>query len=459
MESITQKNLNALSINAMFDRRIKPIHKAIKTVFKFPYVSSFDNLFSIAYALNTPLYRRCYHCNASLPDALLNHVNDVYICDDCKKDYYRECDHCHEMMPFEDTPTDKISRNPVIGERGEHLFVCHRCKESHYDYCDVCKKFIPKNNLVKFSISGNNKYYCPDCFKDFSAKMKKCTQCNSYTPAENMIGSICFHCHITNVTKTKKKEISSYGKTEGKVFLSTIDDGKCYGVEIEVSDGNESDSLKQQLNEYPEIELKRDGSVPMGFEIVSYPLSLGYHKSMMKWSKLFAILESHGYKSHDSNASCGYHIHMSRLSFGDTIRKQSKYNAYFLYLIESNQTQIKKFSRRQDFRYCKFYNINYQNISVTRAYQSAVNKNRHDRFMVMNYQNKHTVECRVFKGTLNHNTFIAAMELLEHLKAIAINCKNETELKSFNWNKIMQTIPNEYTSLKAYCTKKNLLVV
>lgn len=454
------KSAMRFEINGLFDRRIKPIQKVIKIGFKLPYLSSLDNVFASRFTMDIPTFRRCTVCNVSQSENQLNYCSEMFVCDECKKDYFRDCDECHQPMVFENIPHMTIDKQyrQVTNTEGKLLFVCSSCISSIYEYCDVCKKYLPENMIKETKVANNTtSYLCPDCLKDFNDKTKRCSNCHGFFSPEKMKGSLCIECHIQSITKqSAKKDISGYGKTEGKIFLTTKDSGDCLGVEIEVSDGIESDALKIALNEYPEVVLKRDGSVPRGFEIVSYPLSLGYHKSMMKWLKLFDLLNANGYKSHDTS-SCGFHVHMSRLAFGDTTRKQSKFNAFFLYLVESNQVQFKKFSRRTEYGYCNFYNLNYSNTTVTRAYQSAVNRNRNQRFMVLNYQNKNTVEFRLFKGTINYGTFIATLELIEHMKSICLSCKNESDIRSYTWQKIVATIPAEYQNLKSYLAKRNLM--
>jgi hypothetical protein len=424
-----------------------------------------------------PAFFTCEICGKIEASTAMNNLRGGYIiiCDDCKKHYTRRCDVCHELTVYE-TPAD-IPGHPVFPPmkhvklpNGKHGYACDNCISGKYMKCDQCGEYV-NGEYVNTDISGSvygiddeighRRYICKNCYNDWKKDHTTCDQCGAPVHPSAIINGRCPRCHtayeLSRVqSATKAKKIEGYTKTPGRVFFSTVDTGGCYGVELEVQGGDESEGLLKALSEYQEVCLKRDGSVSRGFEIVSYPLSLGYHKQYAKWDKMFATLERYGYKSHDTTA-CGYHIHMSRLSFGDTQRKQSRNIAFMLYLGQKFQNQIKKFSRRTNYGYCEFYNsLDYENQTVTRAYQKAVNYNHHNRYMWLNFQNEHTVECRVFRGTLNYTTFLAAIELLDHMIRLCCTCKDETALRALTWDQIVRAIPAGSLSLKSYLKKKHL---
>ena len=50
----------------------------------------------------------------------------------------------------------------------------------------------------------------------------------------------------------------------------------------------------------------------------------------------------------------------------------------------------------------------------------------------MNLQNGHTVEFRMFRGTLNYNTLIATLQLVDRVCDVAIYLSDD-ELKALSW--------------------------
>lgn len=415
----------------------------------------FDVVTDVSLMLVLPYYAPCYLCgttHARNTMTLCNN-NGVPVCDTCKHEYVHICDYCG-MYHIMDSPTPhilsgrQISYPVIIG--GKHGFVCSRCAP-HFARCDQCGNLVDDIRAI-----GNNMDLCGKCADAYITTHTRCARCGTYTPNDRAVNGLCLDCYIKGISSQKpQKQIGGYHHTDGTLFLSRCDPGDCTGVELEVTGGKESAQLMQILYEYKEIELKRDASVPGGFEIASYPMSLTYHKTLMSWQNVFSALKNDGYVSHD-NPKCGYHIHISRLAFGDTPRKQSKDISKFLYLFEHFRGHIETFSRRTDFGYCKFYGINYDNVSITRGYQKAVIHNKRDRNMCVNFRNSETIEVRVFRGTLNYTTFIAALELCEHLKNIA-NQYTDTDITGLSWGDIVVAIPPSFSALKAYLTKKNLL--
>jgi hypothetical protein len=217
------------------------------------------------------------------------------------------------------------------------------------------------------------------------------------------------------------------------------------------------------LEKYEDLYLKEDGSVSSGCEIVTFPATKDYHINRFK--KILFEMNQLNCVSHDSG-DCGLHIHISRLAFGANTRTQSKNIAKMLYLIEHFQKEVKAFSRREKkcfnshgeswqpshpYRYCEFYNLDYSDGKITRAYQKAVYQNkikirrsrfgnetiRSGRYKVLNFQNKSTVELRILRGTLNQKTFVACLEFTCLMVKIAKNT-SEKDILKITWNDIVK---------------------
>lgn len=59
-------------------------------------------------------------------------------------------------------------------------------------------------------------------------------------------------------------------------------------------------------------------------------------------------------------------------------------------------------------------------------------KGSQERYMCVNLTNYHTVEFRIFRGTLKLNTLIATLQLLDRICDVAINLSDD-ELKDLSW--------------------------
>jgi len=268
----------------------------------------------------------------------------------------------------------------------------------------------------------------------------------------------------------KPAEIHDYYFKPAPVFLSTNAGGMLayYGLEIETDNGKRSDRLMRLLSRFKEVYLKRDGSLTfnVGFEIVSYPLTLEYHDKFMQWGEIFKILDKEGYKSHETT-NCGFHIHIGRNAFGESTRNQQKYMAYFTWLIYKFERELRVFSRRKDFSYCEFWRNFNLNDKPTKAFQKMVYYNKTERDLAVNTwkfpvvngrpqapEQLKTLEIRLFKGTLNKTTVIAAIALLETLKTLALNCKDDSDLRKIQWSDIRANAANP--ALIDYLNKKRL---
>ena len=168
------------------------------------------------------------------------------------------------------------------------------------------------------------------------------------------------------------------------------------------------------------VYLKEDGSLEDGFEIVSHPMTLGFAMEHFAWDGISGLIKR-GCKSWDAG-TCGLHIHLSRSAFRD-----EKHLFKFFKLILDNAPDVKRFAGRDSERWANFdknYFLNAWNDYdadghyVTRTNDSlmkfAKNEGRNDnRYCAVNLQNRHTVELRFFKPSLNPKTVQAALQFCD----------------------------------------------
>lgn len=203
------------------------------------------------------------------------------------------------------------------------------------------------------------------------------------------------------------------------------------GVELEV-DGFNSDDYAVECTDYVDSVLGEyavcmyDGSLRNGFEIVFDPLTL----------KAFALirplivtvmdeLDRRGGESH-SSTHCGLHVHSSRCAWGNDDHTRSLAFGKAMELTERFQTQLSAIARRDitASQWCQPTGYNHGVADSSNAIRRKANAvttaqgfNVHDgrRYRVWNFQNRATVECRAFKGTLKPETFFATLAFVDGL--------------------------------------------
>lgn len=110
------------------------------------------------------------------------------------------------------------------------------------------------------------------------------------------------------------------------------------------------------------------------------------------------------YFSHQAD-TCGLHVHINRTAFGETVADQEEIIARILYFFEKYREELLKFSRRtpkQLRQWSNRYDLKESQDILKRA------KGDQEWYTCVNLTNYHTVELRMFRGTLKLNTLIAS---------------------------------------------------
>ena len=170
-------------------------------------------------------------------------------------------------------------------------------------------------------------------------------------------------------------------------------------LEVEVKDGRIDDhveALNAKLNDGEvgkRVYFEADGSLTHGFEIITNPMGLDGHYEL--WSALQDRDLTRGMRSHDTS-TCGLHVHVSRKNMHTM--QLNKMNVFLNH--PDNQELIKAVARR--------YDVNYARIAQKKL--SNAHKYDYERRDALNITNDRTVEFRIFKGTLVHDTLLSAIE-------------------------------------------------
>ena len=346
----------------------------------------------------------------SLPDDLIEKYSKVFalpkfVCTSCGNNFYRE-----QLSPFD----------------GELL--CPACLSSQTVYCSCCDRRIWTDD----NVGTDAQPLCQDCFDDH---FERCTTCNAlirrgdtYYRGDTPYCAECYQsvgCGDEIMSYYFKPTPIFYG--EGKRF---------FGVELEIDGaGEDNDNAAEILHianvERPLVYCKHDGSLDDGFEIVTHPMTLDFHLHNMPWEQIVEEAKKLGYTSHQAG-TCGLHVHVNRNAFGETEVQQDAVIARILYFVEKNWEELLKFSRRTQHQLDQWA-ARYGYKDQPKELLDHAKKSAHaGRYTSVNLTNKNTIEFRIFRGTLKHNTLIATLQLLDRICDVALFMSDE-QVKAMSW--------------------------
>jgi hypothetical protein len=221
-----------------------------------------------------------------------------------------------------------------------------------------------------------------------------------------------------------------------------------FGIELEVERKN-SNGLKHKymagMIDHEHWYFKNDGSLTDGFEIVTHPMTFNYIKQAEKtFSDSLKLLVENGYNSYDAN-TCGMHIHISKNNF-------NTWHLYrFLKFFVENKEFIVSISQRKMEKLKKWANIEDDNDSSL-IYKAKKKDGNSERYVAINLKNTQTIEIRIFRGTLNFNSF---MKNIEFAHALFMYTKENKDV-SLDGFKMYIESSCDYSNLKKFINLKNL---
>jgi hypothetical protein len=221
-----------------------------------------------------------------------------------------------------------------------------------------------------------------------------------------------------------------------------------FGLELEVERKN-SNGLKHKymagLIKNEHWYFKTDGSLTDGFEIVTHPLTFNYIKQDEKtFADSLKLLVENGYNSYDAN-TCGMHIHISKGNF-------TTWHLYrFLKFFVENKEFIVSISQRKMEKLKKWANIEDDN-DTSLIYKAKKKDGNSERYVAINLKNTATIEIRIFRGTLNINSF---MKNIEFAHALFMYSKENKEVTLDGFKMYIES-SCDYSNLKKFITLKNL---
>ena len=346
----------------------------------------------------------CSHCGEIIEGDDYDTIYGEPICENCVDRYTTVCDRCEEIVWDDDVHSD------------ESTCLCYRCFENYYTRCEECDSIIHNDDAYEY----DDCYYCHECYQNIR----------------------------------RNASIHEYGYKPTPIFYG--DSNRYFGVELEIDGAGKDDDYADEILDIANsdddcIYIKSDSSLDDGKEIVTHPMSLEYHKDFC-WCSVMKKAVYLGYRSHQTS-TCGLHIHVNRDSLGLDRDEQDEVIGRILYFVEHHWNEMLKFSRRSEYamnRWAARYG--YEN--SPKAIMDKAKKN-YGRYVAINLCNYHTIEFRLFRGTLKYNTFIATLELVNKICELAV-LMDDDEIAKLSWSEFVAGI-NE-PELIQYLKERNLYI-
>ena len=333
---------------------------------------------------------------------------------------------------------------------------CSECLDRVTVVCDRCGDRIWQDR----SIGDENVTLCQECYDDYYTSCDRCGRIirnsDSYYVDEDSDEPYCVNC----IDAIRSAPIKSYSYKPSPIFYGT--DDQYMGVELEVDRGGEDTDNARDLLDLANVRAKRiyckhDGSLNDGFELVSHPMTLEYHKYQMNWKDVFETALDLGYYSHNTR-TCGLHVHCDRNFFGDDDIIQEAVIGRIVYFVEKHWSELVRFSRRTSDT-LERWAARYATISPTtqETFKKAKDK-RMGRYVAVNLENYETIEFRLFRGTLRYETFIATLQLVNEICHAAVEL-TDREMENLSWSDFVLRIDKDSRSeLVDYLKSKRLYV-
>ena len=296
-------------------------------------------------------------------------------CDDCAENYFL-CERCSEV-------THEDDRQWV----DDSVPVCEDCAERYYSYCDACETWHAE---LCDDVEGVHDYmYKPEPIFRAVVNGEVDTVWN-VEPSPRMSPWI-------------PEELRARYADQRPVYMGF--ELECEAVRANLRDGVEAMS---GWIENDVAYLKHDGSLDNGFEIVSHPHTLDAFK-LLDFGCLDRLREL-GFRSWNTK-TCGIHVHVSRQAFA------GKAHLYrFTKLLLDNAPSAKRLAGRDSEDWATFDGVAHH------ALRTIAKKGGYPaRYCAVNLQNEHTVEVRIFRGSLNVSRLLTNLELVDALVAYTRN--------------------------------------
>lgn len=400
-------------------------------------------------------YYECFECESNFSENSMASTDNGMVCENCL-DEYSLCDWSQEYVRSIDlTETGRIHhydlpnnvRNNLCCDSSNlgyiKLSVSEDVLNNYFTRCDDCNNYYLDDSMTQTSNYTN---VCNHCYQDHCFTCEQCEEV--YHVEHHHHDSICINCidddddgeipHIYGYHRRNAADLGFKGKPLDKDFYI----GTELEVESKIRELRDSNGSKILNACGSDLILMEDGSISRdrGFEIITAPCSFEYQKLL--WKKIFD-LDFQGLRSWDTNDRCGMHVHVSRKFFngGNTGLHLGK--LLVLINLPENREFIVALAGRDSSRWSEF----------KRKKITDGNKYNSNRYEAINTTNTHTIEFRIFRGTLNKLHFFANLEFVHAVCLYTRDCS----MQSLCYEKFLSWIkkqPKKYKNLIEFITSK-----
>jgi hypothetical protein len=402
---------------------------------------------------SSPATRHCAECGEEFPAGQLSDMAgrweerrgiERWICDDCNGSY-RTCEHCGGGYPQGEV-TERYD--------GAEEYLCNHCRELHYIQCDGCGDWVRDGDVT--SVNGSDR--CESCMEG----MEQCRGCgdwfdsddDDWTYGEDGYCRACAEREREREQEERENEV--IGSHNDKVNTRPAGKGPVwYGVELEVEAGDDrvesAEDTISALDDYDrgdDYEIKRDGSLDNGFEIVTRPADWDWHKEF--WGNIATPRAAGriGIKSWKTT-TCGMHVHASRKPLTEL---QIAKIALFLNR-RANAELISAIAGRDILAYY------YCQSKALRDKPRMSEREQTARYEPLNLYNRETIEFRIFKGTLKLSSILKNIEFCQALIAYCAPASRSLDdaLDGDKWLEWMRKERKTYPNLAEWLTVKRFI--
>jgi hypothetical protein len=258
---------------------------------------------------------------------------------------------------------------------------------------------------TEFNINGG--YYCATCV---DTEFITCAGCDGRfwrTETHEYRGeTFCADCHTDN------SQLLDYGYKP--TWISRLVDGETedkaltFGLEIESENMERVELADTLCNMPPYMFAKYDSSIDSGAEFVTHPLSWKYiHANIREFSDFLSVIIAQGWRSYNTG-TCGIHIHIPKRCVSSlTLLKLMR-------LFYHHPNFIMAVSQRSRANLESWGSVwNQSGESENMVYKAKNKHGNNRRCTAINLQNDHTIEFRIFRGTLHLNSILKNIEFIK----------------------------------------------
>ncbi len=382
----------------------------------------------------------------------MTEVDGSVVCESCLEDYYSWCEHCEEYHRNDDFS------EVTVNNRGAIEYWCSACVDADAFVCPECGRTFS----AELGCEVGSECYCENCLAE---NFFECAGCGELLHIDDAYWRDADGEYYCRDCYREHGHIREYHNNPDIHYHYADDedhDHRCFiGCEIETECGDLDERVQithRWGNDEEDIYQMHDGSLDSsGIECITQPMSKEYFDSF-DFERWMDALTDAGARSHDTS-DCGLHVHLSREWLKtDNRDEQAVLVGRMKQFISDNQIMVERFCRRSSNHWCDYqssYDRDYKNDLTKDEKADAHKKNAKcgDRYQSVNNNNYNTIEFRMFRGTLNANTFRASVEFCLRLVDYVLTKEDGTE----NWYDFLSYKPLP-KSMETYLKQRNLSI-